>query len=100
MEKTFIDAKDKNVAAVTLYAGDNGGFFEDEDYTIPVSKDIVEDLFYKNLLLVGVGDKESGGIAVITYIKKPVGITPMGANVEGIQVITLEGLITLPFEAE
>lgn len=57
MDKIFIDAVDKNVAAMIVYGkASNSKLYLEADYTNQAPQADVEDAFTKNLLLVKVGD--------------------------------------------
>lgn len=85
MNKIFIDAVDKNVASMVVYAKPSYGrsLYLDEDYINKAYLEDVEDAFIKNLLIIKVGDdyfkpvKMSGNLftvvnlveSVITFIE-------------------------------
>ncbi len=58
MDKVFIDAVDKNVSSIVVYAKPEHGrsLYLDEDYINRAYPEDVEDAFTKNLLLVKVGN--------------------------------------------
>ena len=85
MDKIFIDAVDKNVSSMVVYAKPEHGrsLYIDEDYTNRAYPEDVEDAFTKNLLIIKVGDdlfkpvKMSGNLftvlkldgSVVTFIE-------------------------------
>lgn len=75
VEKHFVTAEEKFLAAVMLYANsDAGNLYLESSHTNGVSKDFVMNLFNKGLLLVTLDSKvyrpvmceESSGAALIT----------------------------------
>lgn len=80
MDKIFIDAVDKNVSSMVVYAKPEHGrsLYIDEDYTIRAYPEDVEDAFTKNLLLIKVGDdlfkpvKMSGNLFTVLKLDESV----------------------------
>lgn len=52
MKKTFIDANEKYLAAVELYADEDGILYEDSDKTVGVVRDSLINWFMKGLIRI------------------------------------------------